>query len=528
MSYTKKIGDKEYEFASEKAYDTYYKLATSAAKQNGITIREALEGNYQKYVDANSPLIGAKKEETVQTVVPQYSDYSGLLDYADAYKSSAYANASALRGASYEAALKARQESEALAEIQRKRGIVDASTMAEQQKATYGANAEQLGRMGLNVSGYSDYLNSQAYATGMAYRQAANAQATDIKRQATYQEALARLEADKAYSQATAEADKTYYGAMTEIEAAKIADAKALEERLYKEQQQKEAQQQTNYLKMLELAASGVDVSEVAKNFGLTEEQITSIGNATPTVEGDLSETKYNNLYNSYVNQEASGDYVGAAFTRTEMENYTASEEQKQIISANNVIADVDRIMGSDSQLEALATNIKSGKYGNASESIKEAYSEKILANTSTMTRADFEDILNSEVNKTLLTEKARKTLQADFEKRYSSTVSKNEINIYSSDFDMSDFGTFIGSEKDNSKQSAYTSALKKLIESGTLVEGDVIIAKYGEKLDSWSRRGVYVYDGKGGFKKANKSFSYDKIRVPDGYVYSALEVKLK
>ena len=48
------------------------------------------------------------------------------------------------------------------AESERERAVIDARSSYEQNKATYGANAEQLAAMGLSGSGYSDYLNQQA------------------------------------------------------------------------------------------------------------------------------------------------------------------------------------------------------------------------------------------------------------------------------------------------------------------------------------------------------------------------------
>ena len=87
---------------------------------------------------------------------------------------------------------------------------MDARSSYEQNKASYGANAEAMGSMGLAGSGYSDYLNSKAYAQQRAETQAANAQADASKREARYAEDQARLQADSEYYQNKYNAEQAY------------------------------------------------------------------------------------------------------------------------------------------------------------------------------------------------------------------------------------------------------------------------------------------------------------------------------
>lgn len=98
-------------------------------------------------------------------------------------------------------------------EAERQRGVIDARSSYEQNKATYGANAEQLAAMGLSGSGYSDYLNQQAYATQRAETQGANAQAESNRLQAelSYTENMMNLEKDKIELE---EQKKQYYAAL--------------------------------------------------------------------------------------------------------------------------------------------------------------------------------------------------------------------------------------------------------------------------------------------------------------------------
>lgn len=320
MSYKITRAGKEYEFENQAKYEEFYNQAKEKARENNLSTAQAFNVLYTPYVAPNNA-------ETPSTPT---TNYSSLIDNADAYKNSAYANAESLKKASYEQALKAREEAEALAEIQRKRGVVDASTMAAQEKATYGANAESLGRMGLNVSGYSDYINSQAYASGMAARQNANAQATEAKRQASYQEALARLEADKVNASAKAEADKTYYGMLNEIESAKIADAQAQEQ-----------QKQTNYQNFLasidgETTPEMIDI--LAKYNGVTDaseiksakEYAAELKTANGTTETKVDEDVIANVFS---HQEGEGTVENSKNEAYEKYKEAESQAQKEEIT---------------------------------------------------------------------------------------------------------------------------------------------------------------------------------------------------
>lgn len=114
------------------------------------------------------------------------------------------------RNAIYSAAESQRVAAEQRADVERERGVVDARSSYEQNKASYGANAEAMGSMGLAGSGYSDYLNSKAYAQQRAETQAANAQADASKREARYAEDQARLQADSEYYQNKYNAEQAY------------------------------------------------------------------------------------------------------------------------------------------------------------------------------------------------------------------------------------------------------------------------------------------------------------------------------
>lgn len=67
------------------------------------------------------------------------------------------------------------------AETERQRAVADSNAAYEQNKATYGTKAEKLASMGLTGSGYSDYIDSQAYVQHRAEVQNANALAQKAK-----------------------------------------------------------------------------------------------------------------------------------------------------------------------------------------------------------------------------------------------------------------------------------------------------------------------------------------------------------
>ena len=161
------------------------------------------------------------EEQRASATAYANSQYQTLVDAINAQKESGMAMAEEQRqlllsmseeqrNAIYAAAESQRVAAEQRADVERERGVVDARSSYEQNKASYGANAEAMGSMGLSGSGYSDYLNSKAYAQQRAETQAANAQADASKREARYTEDQARLKADSDYYQNKYNAEQAY------------------------------------------------------------------------------------------------------------------------------------------------------------------------------------------------------------------------------------------------------------------------------------------------------------------------------
>lgn len=168
------------------------------------------------------------------------------------------------------------------AESERERAVIDARSSYEQNKATYGANAEQLAAMGLSGSGYSDYLNQQAYATQRAETQNANAQAEATKLAAEQQANSDKLNAELSYAEnMQGNAEK-----LAQYQQQKAEEAKAEEE-----------QKKQYYAALLTSANTGEYTSEqiasLGAQYGLDEAQISQLQAAADKYKSDQRSLSY-------------------------------------------------------------------------------------------------------------------------------------------------------------------------------------------------------------------------------------------
>lgn len=168
------------------------------------------------------------------------------------------------------------------AESERERAVIDARSSYEQNKATYGANAEQLAAMGLSGSGYSDYLNQQAYATQRAETQNANAQAEATKLAAEQQANSDKLNAELSYAEnMQGNAEK-----LAQYQQQKAEEAKAEEE-----------QKKQYYATLLTSANTGEYTSEqiasLGAQYGLDEAQISQLQAAADKYKSDQQSLSY-------------------------------------------------------------------------------------------------------------------------------------------------------------------------------------------------------------------------------------------
>lgn len=167
------------------------------------------------------------------------------------------------------------------AETARQRSIADSRSSYEQNKATYGANAEALAAMGLSGSGYSDYVNSQAYAQQRADTQNANAVAE-----------VARMTAESEANQGKISAETSYAESISQTDAA-----------LAKYKQEQADKKDSYYAELLKYANSGEYTAEQLKqlgsDYGLNAAQIQSLTDAATIYKNNKQAERYNQLLNS-------------------------------------------------------------------------------------------------------------------------------------------------------------------------------------------------------------------------------------
>ena len=181
-----------------------------------------------------------------------------------------------------------RQQAEQNAEKERERSVIDARSSYEQNKATYGAQAETLANMGLTGSGYSDYINAQAYANQRAETQNANANAEQTKNNANYVADNAKLEIEQNAGQSNLSAETTYAENMANNDAA-----------LAQYKQQKEEEKKSAYSELLNYANNGTYDSEqlksLADKYGLSEADINNLTDAAETYKNNKYKENYAN-----------------------------------------------------------------------------------------------------------------------------------------------------------------------------------------------------------------------------------------
>ncbi len=209
-----------------------------------------------------------------------------------------------------------RQQAEQKAEQERQRGVIDARSSYEQNKASYGANAEALAGMGLTESGYSDYIDSQAYAAQRAETQAANAQSEQAKQNAQNIADATKLEVEQNATQNKLNAELTYAENMARNDA-----------ELAQYQKEQEEQKKAAYMEFLSYANNGVysaeQIKELGKQYGLTDEQIEKLASAQ-------QENTYKNYLEDITNGYADTDTVKEAYEKGNIttEQYNSIKEK--------------------------------------------------------------------------------------------------------------------------------------------------------------------------------------------------------
>lgn len=205
-----------------------------------------------------------------------------------------------------------RLEAQRQAEITREREVADSRSAYEQNKATYGTNAEQMADMGLSGSGYSDYINSQAYATQRAEQQAANANAETTKQNAQYVADQNKLAAEQQANSDKLNAELTYAENMANNDAAIAQYRTQKEEEAKAKAEQEEAERKAYYAELLGYANNGSytqeQLAQLGAQYGLSEEQLKSLDDAALTYKDNTYKQNYAEALDNITNYGADLD----------------------------------------------------------------------------------------------------------------------------------------------------------------------------------------------------------------------------
>ena len=307
------------------------------------------------------------------------------------------------------------------AESERERAVIDARSNYEQNKATYGANAEQLAAMGLSGSGYSDYLDQQAYATQRAETQNANAQAEATKLAAEQQANSDKLNAELSYAENMQDnAEK-----LAQYQQQKAEEAKAEEE-----------QKKQYYAALLTSANTGEYTSEqiasLGAQYGLDEVQISQLQAAADKYKSDqqsLSYTEALQMISDY------GADLDVSYLETLLNTGSISQEQynqlmaqysKELVESGDVATeDTDKIddLHQSGQISDADYN-KQKEQWNSQIDTSDAF-----FNSGSMSATEAKKQLDKIINNKWTSEENKKALQKTYDRLYKVVTNDVKFN---------------------------------------------------------------------------------------------------
>lgn len=350
------------------------------------------------------------------------------------------------------------------AESERERAVIDARSSYEQNKATYGANAEQLAAMGLSGSGYSDYLNQQAYATQRAETQNANAQAEATKLAAEQQANSDKLNAELSYAEnMQGNAEK-----LAQYQQQKAEEAKAEEE-----------QKKQYYAALLTSANTGEYTSEqiasLGAQYGLDEAQISQLQAAADKYKSDqqsLSYTEALQMISDY------GADLDVSYLETLLNTGSVSQEQydqlmaqysKELIESGDLAnEDTDKIddLHQSGQISEEDYN-KQKEQWNSQIDTSDAF-----FNSGSMSASEAKKQLDKILNNEWTSEENKKALQKTYDSLYK--VVTNDVR-FNNDGGWWIFGSTDMGDVGNNFSLIDNSGFKYRIESGGKVTDSAI-----------------------------------------------------
>lgn len=286
-----------------------------------------------------------------------------------------------------------KKEADREAEIAKERAMVDAQSSYEQNKATYGSNAEQMAQMGLQGGGYSDYLQSQAYAQKRSDVQQANAveSATKAQNRATYQDYVSSINqklAEKALYEEQLAEQRAY-------EEKQLADERAYNEKQTTEQREWEEKQSTQNRKdslyaTLWEGVQDTDTTYTAEairalgaEYGLSDAQIDTLTNLLTATKAKSEEEKSAAIKDAAISDiTTNGGDVADGYLDGLKDLGLSDEDAKDVQDAinnsvtNSAVAEIDSAIKSGN-IDSLEYAIsKADEYYKKGSITKEKYQE--------------------------------------------------------------------------------------------------------------------------------------------------------
>lgn len=350
------------------------------------------------------------------------------------------------------------------AESERERAVIDARSSYEQNKATYGANAEQLAAMGLSGSGYSDYLNQQAYATQRAETQNANAQAEATKVAAEQQANSDKLNAELSY----AENMQNNAEKLAQYQQQKAEEAKAEEE-----------QKKQYYAALLTSANTGEYTSEqiasLGAQYGLDEVQISQLQAAADKYKSDQQSLSYTEALQMISDYGADLDVsyldtlLSTGSISQEQYNQLMAQYSKELVESGDVAnADTDKIddLHQSGQISDADYN-KQKEQWNSQIDTSDAF-----FNSGSMSASEAKKQLDKIINNEWTSDENKKALQKTYDRLYK--VVTNDVR-FNNDGGWWIFGSTDMNDVGNNFSLIDDSGFKYRIESGGEVTDETI-----------------------------------------------------
>ena len=382
------------------------------------------------------------------------------------------------------------------AESERERAVIDARSSYAQNLATYGANAEQLSAMGLSGSGYSDYLNQQAYATQRAETQNANAQAEATKVAAEQQANSDKLNAELSYAEnMQGNAEK-----LAQYQQQKAEEAKAEEE-----------QKKQYYAMLLGSANTGEYTSEqvasLGAQYGLDETQISQLQAAADKYKSDQQMLSYTEALNYIAEKGIYSDpnYLDELLSMGEIsqEQYNKLIAQyTQIVSENedSSLTDTDKIdeMHESGKLDDETYNKQKEQWNDQLDTSDSAF------NMGDMPASDAKKLLESTLNNEWASDEKKKEMQETYDRLYK--VVTNDVQ-FNNDGGWWIFGSTDMAKVGNNFSLIDDDGFKYRIESG----GEVTDTTVKSLSDNVSNGSIFGLRGKIYYKLDGKIYLVQK-----------------